>query len=349
MKNTIKSIIVCIALVCTTPAIAGGLVVAEKGDSKLKVSSKFFLNATQNKTSDNTGTTAKSTGLAVDRAYLSLQYQIDDIWSMKFTTDAALNTAATGKKTEIFLKNAFIQAKFSPEFQFNLGVISTPWVGYENKLDKHRYMVKAYTDTKKFDSSADAGMGISGKFADGLIGYAAAAINGKGYGDITATNAVDFNTRIGLYPIKGLSFDFQYRTGYLGTKTLNVTGTKSTLLQGMTTFSADKDFRIGVNYINNKKDAASTITTTRAIAAWGWVKFGNDWGAYGRYENSRIKKTAEAINQTENRYVAGLEYFANKHITLSLAGDCAKTSNAGHVAGDNVRKTRFGLYTQAKF
>lgn len=228
-------------------------------------------------------------------------------------------------------------------------MIGTPWIGYENGLDEHRYIVKAYLDTKKLDGSADAGVGISGKLADGLVGYAATVINGGGYGNIAATDAVDYNSRIGIYPVEGLTLDFQFRSGYLGTKTFGAAGEKSTLLQAMTTYGATKNYRVGANYIQNKKDVAGVETKTRAIVAWGRAKFANDFGLYGRYENSNVDLSTAAIDEKENRFIVALEYFANKNIRMSLAWDQAKKTEAGHVAGATSKVSRYGLYTQAKF
>lgn len=346
-SHIIRTAAIALTMFISGNAFAGGVAVDDAG--KLTLGAKFFLNATQDKSTVDGTTTDRSTGLALDRAYLVVKYKINDTWSMRLTADGTLNTQATGKKSEVFIKHAYIQANFAPELQFNLGVIGTPWVGYENGLDGHRYIVKAYTDTKKIDSSADAGVGLSGKFADGLIGYAAAVINGKGYGDITATDAVDYNARIGIYPVEGLTIDFQYRSGYLGTRTFGAAGKKNTLLQAMITYGTGKDFRVGANYIQNKEDDSGVETKTRGIVTWGRAKFANDFGLYGRYENSKVDISTSAIDETENRYVVALEYFANKNVTMSLAWDQARTTDAGHTAGATSKVSRYGLYTQAKF
>jgi len=347
-----KSIIALVAacLFASSPASAGGIAIDNDDKGKLTLSTKFFINATQNKTTINGIDTAKSTGVALDRAYISIGYKVNDIWSMKLTTDATLNTAATGKKTEVFVKNAFIKADFAPEAVFTIGVIGTPWIGYENGLDAHRYIVKAYTDTHSLDSSADAGIGLAGKFADGLVGYAVTAINGGGYGNITGTDAIDFNSRLGIYPVEGLTIDFQYRTGYLGTKTIGAPGTKSTLTQAMITYGATKNYRVGVNYINNKKTTAANLETkTTGIAAWGRGKFGGNMGVYGRYENTKTDPNNTIINSKENRYVAAFEYFANDNIIMSLAWDQSKVTDYLNVAGDSRKDSRIGLFTQASF
>ncbi len=346
-----KALITCAAatMLAVPTAFAGGIAIDNDDEGKLTLSSKFFINATQKKTTINGVNTARSTGLALDRAYISVGYKINDVWSMKVTTDATLNTAATGKKTEVFIKNAFIKAAFAPEAVFTIGVIGTPWIGYENGLDGHRYIVKAYTDTHGLDSSADAGVGLAGKFADGLIGYALAVVNGKGYGDITSTDTVDFNSRLGFYPVKGLTVDLQYRSGYKGTKTLGVAGTKSTLTQAMLTYAATDNYRVGVGYISDKSTTAAIETKTTGIATWARARFNDSMGVYGRYENTKVDPNNTIINSKENRFVVAAEYFANKNITMSLAWDQSKVTDYLNVAGDSRKDSRIGLFTQAAF
>jgi len=79
MKTILKTIAVAAMFAFTAPAFAGGVTVAEDGDSKLKVESLFFLNTTMNKTTNQAGTQAKSAGLAVDRAYLTFKYNFKRI------------------------------------------------------------------------------------------------------------------------------------------------------------------------------------------------------------------------------------------------------------------------------
>jgi hypothetical protein len=347
-----KALISCAvaAMLAAPTAFAGGIVVDNDDAGKLTLSSKFFINGTQKKTTINGVNTARTTGLALDRAYISIGYKVNDIWSMKLTTDATLNTAATGKKTEVFIKNAYIKAAFAPEAVFTIGVIGTPWIGYENGLDGHRYIVKAYTDTHGLDSSADAGVGLAGKFADGVVGYALTIVNGKGDGDIAATDAVDFNSRLGIYPVEGLTIDLQYRSGYKGTKTLGAAGTKSTLTQAMLTYAATDNYRVGVNYISDKSTTAANLETkTTGIAAWTRAKFNDSFGVYGRYENTKVDPNNTTINSKENRFVVAAEYFANKNIRLSLAWDQSKVTDYLNVTGDTRKDSRIGLFTQAAF
>ena len=73
-SHIIRTAAIALSLLFSGNAIAGGVTVAKEGESKLKMEALFFLNTTANKTETQAGTQTKSTGLAVDRAYLTLKY-----------------------------------------------------------------------------------------------------------------------------------------------------------------------------------------------------------------------------------------------------------------------------------
>jgi len=361
MKALIKSAAAIAMFAFAAPAFAGGVTVAEDGDSKLKMEALFYLNTTMDKTDTQAGTTAKSVGLAVDRAYLTLKYSFNSDWMMRFTTDINRDTALAGKKQNVYLKYAYLEGKLAGDAAvLRLGQSHTPWIDYEQGLWKHRYVSKVMTDTLKFDDSSDLGIGLKGKLADGLIGYWVTETTGAGYGNSAgSTNAVDLNARVGIYPIEGLTLDVQFRDGYRGTKTWNAAtqtnnlGTKSTLTQVMATYGMGHDFRVGANYISNKAVNKTTNVTTKTtgFGLWAWANFNEQFGAFGRYESSKAKVTNVTVDAKTTRYVAGLEYtpVEKKNIHFSLATDYSKTTNVGGVAANFSKTTRTGLFTQVGF
>jgi hypothetical protein len=361
----IKTLIRTAALLATaaiaTPAFAGGVTVAEDGASKLKIGGKFFLNATDYKVTKNGVTDTKTRGVAVDRAYFTAKYYFDHDWMMRITTDVHLASGLAKKNNNIFLKYAYVEGKLMGDaVVLRLGQSHTPWIDYEQGLWKHRYVSKVLVDTQGYDASSDLGIGLKGKVADGLVGYFVTATNGAGYSHPTtkktAGSSIDFDSRVSFYPVKGLTLDFGYRTGYKGTKSLikGVTGTnvKSTMYQVMASYGTH-DYRIGANFINNvqKVDGAATnFSKEDSIALWGWGKFADGFGAFGRYENTKDKLAANSANpQKEVRYVAGLEYFPRKNVTFSLVADNTKFTNLANAAGQTETKTQIGLYSQVKF
>jgi len=361
LKTFIRTAALLATAAVATPAFAGGVTVAEDGASKLKIGGKFFLNATDYKVTKNGVTDTKTRSIAVDRAYFTAKYYFDQDWMMRITTDMVVDPNLKSKNSNIFLKYAYVEGKLMGDaVVLRLGQSHTPWIDYEQGLWKHRYVSKVLVDTQGYDASSDLGIGLKGKVADGLVGYFVTLTNGKGYSHPTtkktAGSSVDFDSRVSFYPVKGLTLDFGYRTGYKGTKSLiaGVTGsnTKSTMYQVMASYGTH-DYRIGANFINNVSkvdNAATNSSKADAIALWGWGKFSDKLGAFGRYETTKDKLALNATNpQKEVRYVAGLEYSPRKHVTFSAVYDNTKFTNFGNALGQTEKKTQIGLYSQVKF
>lgn len=356
------------------PATAG-VILGEKDDSKLKLEALLFLNSYQQQADTTTAASTLSTktvGMAVDRAYFTARYYINSDWMMRITLDAANDTSIGGKKQNVFLKAAYVEGKLIDDaVVLRIGQSHTPWIDYEQGLWKHRYASKVLTDTYKLDDSFDLGIGLKGKLANGMAKYFVTVTNGSGYGNAARSNGLDFNGRIGVYPIEGLTLDLQGRSGYRSSKTdidgVSTAGVKSTMMQAMISYGTN-DFRIGGNYVNNK-DKASSATVSKShggavssgfstaivgdevktdmYALWAWAKI-DKVGVFGRYENVTNNKNTVATDEKLNRYMAGVEYFVNKNVTLSLMGDSTELTNRAGVAANSRKDARFGLYTQIK-
>jgi len=295
---------------------------------------------------------------------------------MRITTDTHLDTALGKKNNNIFLKYAYVEGKLIGKAAvLRLGQSHTPWIDYEQGLWKHRYVSKVFVDTKGFDSSSDLGIGLKGTLADGMFKYWITETAGAGYSHpgmhkdvITGkwgkgVKTFDFDSRIGFYPIKGLTLDFQVRDGFKGTKYFDkvnsqtTPGTRHTLYQGMLTYGTH-DWRVGGNYLTERSsrrlDVLNGISAredkTNGFDLWAWVNIpGTSFGAFGRYDFDKVKRSATAVNPTTKRYVLGLEYTPVKHIAFSLAYDYGRTKDAGFVLGNYSKNTTYGLYSQIKF
>ncbi|MDQ6988259.1 MAG: hypothetical protein Q9M19_00120 [Mariprofundaceae bacterium] len=333
MKTSIS-----IAAVALSTALAATSAFA----ADIQVSGKVFADYS---TSTATGNPAK-TGTTLSRTYLSVKKKIDDTWSVKLTLDSAYD-AATAKHNNVFLKKAQMTGKFSDEVNVKFGMISTPWIGYEDKLGKHRHVSKSFADTHKLGSSADAGMGVFGSVLDGMLSYDVVSINGGGYGNTVITEKSDIELRVGVQPIEGLTLDVGYRNGYKGAFVANTTENKNTLTQIMVTYGAKIDglsYRAGLNMISNDvKNELPTGTTVneKGTEIWAWARKG-EFGGFMRSESWDNDSTGAA---TEKRTVFGADYYPAKGLIVSLVFD--STTDVKGVAGDDKSKT--GLFTQFKF
>ena len=388
MKAMIKSIAAFTMLAFSAPAFAGGVVVAQDGASKLKLETDVFTKLTRFDRTSNGADVSKTQSLNVDRAYFTIKYDFNSNWMMRITTDVVLTdavTAPTGtltaaptpatpfkvstikKNNNIFLKYAYVQGKlYDDAVVLRLGQSHTPWIDHEEHLWGHGYFSPVLIDKNGYDASSDLGIGLKGELLDGMANYWFTYTNGPGYSHPGGLNnklgdSMDFDSRIGINPLPGLTLDFQYRNGYKGTKFRPATAaqkaaeTKSILEQVMVTYGVGHDFRIGANYARNKTSKTQAVpavadVTQSAYALWGWAKFAGDFGAFGRYEYTKDDKLA-ASQLKKIRYAGGIEYFPAKHVTLALGYDYTKTTIGGAptIANPEIKDTRYGLWSEFKF
>jgi len=370
LKATIKTIAALAILAYSAPAIAGGVSIYDNGVSKLKLETTVFSKLTTD-TVKKTGKGDKTTqGASIDRAYVTLKYNYNSDWMMRITTDVVLTDAANSagtivkKNNNIFLKYAYLQGKlYGDAVVLRLGQSHTPWIDHEEHLMRHRYFSPVMIDTNGYDASSDLGIGLKGKIAGGLANYWVTYTNGAGYShpgglNNKLGNSMDVDAVIGFVPMAGLTIDFQYRNGYKGSKfDLPTAGqlaaqTKSRLGQVMVTYGVGDDFRIGVNYAQNK--ATPTVTniavTQDAYALWGWARFAGKFGAFGRYEHTKDDKVA--TSQLKKDHIGlGFEYFPVKHVTLALAYEYKKSQTGVVFSALNpiVKENRVGLWSEFVF
>jgi len=350
MKNVfIRTAALMVATMAASPAFA----------SDIKFGGKIYADMTQ---SDVTtagaagaaGVKTTTRGANLTRSYFSAETNLDDTWSVAFKVDVS-NEAKSGlsKANSIFLKQAQLTGHFGESFNAKLGIIGTAWVGHEEHMFGHRYISKGFVDTQGLDSSADAGLGVFGKVADGMFHYEVDLVNGAGYGNTTATNGQDFNSRFGIN-VSGLTVDLGLRSGYMGTKTkinnVSTPGTKYVLTQLMVTYGMGHDFRVGGIVINDKMTPAAGLSgKLTGMDVFAQAKFNDQFGAFATYQTAKIsngiavkKITGTA---TEKRTVVSVDYQAQKNVLLSLALTNVKDLNG--VAGN--KENVAGLYSQFKF
>jgi len=352
LKATIKTIAALAMLAFSAPAIAGGVNVYDDGDSKLKLGAKVFLDGTQKETLADGITTARTKGFNLGRAYLTAKYYFNSDWMMRITTDVVQEKGLAKKKTNVFLKYAYLEGKlYGKAAVLRAGVSHNPWIDYEQGLWKHRYFTKVTSDEFKYDDSADIGVGLKGKLADGMVKYWATAVNGGGYGNLAQSNAIDYKVRVGIYPLKGLTFDVAYNTGFRGKKAFNAALLKQTMYQVMLTYGTH-DFRVGGNWINNEDKVSKNIKAT-TYALWGWAKVGAGFGVTGRWEQEKSFKyttgIAGTVEQKRTRYVVGVDYSPVKHVVFTAGYIDDKTKAKGHVLGKTAETKQIGLWSQFKY
>jgi len=351
MKKQVTLTALALATAFSATTAFAGMTVAEKDGGKLQLSGKAFLGFTSNEATDAAGGTTKTIGGNVDRFYMQMKYKKGD-WTARITTDVNNETPVGLKRNmNVFLKYAYLEGKFSDAVQLRIGLSHTPWIDYEQKLWGHRYVAKVTSDHYKFDNSADYGLGLKGKVAGGMVNYWVTATNGGGYGKPNQTGDLDLDTRITVKPIKELDVSLQYRSGYRGKKVAGGTNgtvmtgkSKEALTQLMVSYGT-KSFRVGANTLSVKNVKNDPTIKNTASALWATGKFTKQFGAFAKLEQWKQTETPAAGTNKKDHTVVGIDFFAQKGVTLTAAYDSEK-----HTVGTtSTKKTEIGLYTLVKF
>jgi len=319
-------------------ALASTLATTSAQADDLNISGKIFFDYSKH---TETGKTNLMDG-TINRTYLTTKKHINGMWSSKVTFDSSYDPASK-KHNNVFLKTAQVTGKISDQLNIKLGMIATPWIGYEDNLNGHRFVTNSFADTHHMAHSADAGVGVFGNID--MFSYDIVSINGEGYTDTAKTEKTDIEARFGVKPIDGLTIDLGYRDGYKGQYVAGTTETQNTLTQLLVTYGQEGDlsYRVGANVISNNVDdqIANVSITEKGAELWAWVRSG-EFGGYVRNESLDFDITSKAI---ESRNIVSLDYYAAKGAIISLVYD--DTTDLNGVSGDS--KTTTGVFTQFKF
>lgn len=325
----------------------------------LNISSLMFLSLSRQRQIASNHPTHDQTGPVLSRGYINARYRFNPRLRMRLTTNVESDPNLPGQKTHAWVKYAFLVGKISPAVQLVGGLMHTPWIHYEQNLDRHRFITKCFINSNELDHSSDAGVGLKGEMLHGRLGYWMTETMGGGYTDLKRTRGVDFDGRIGFYPsgaspTNGWTFDVQYRNGFLGKNVASIAyPSRHQLVQAMTTYTHDDTFRIAAGYVvqhqSHYNDQANNGLNTRAYYAWAWNRFTDRIDAYCRYEFRQQDEAVSAAKERKSRAVLALNYRASRHLSLAVAWDHTAYANLGMTANVGQQDNIYGLYSRISF
>jgi hypothetical protein len=300
-----------------------------------------------------TGAVSKSNtngdGFDVKRGYLTVAHQFDDIWSATLTTD--FNYVSADSETQLFIKNLYVQGKFSDAFVFRAGAVPMPWIPYAESFYGFRYVENTLIDREKFGNSADWGLSANGKLGDNMFDYSAAVVNGGGYKNPTRTDSMDFEGRLGFSPIENTVIAIGGYSGDLGQDTENPGG-GSTGLQTATRGDAligyaNGNTRVGAEYFtaNDWKQVTSLAKDkAEGYSIWGSYGFTDVLSLFGRYD--RVDPSKDLDPSLKDKYYNfGLQWDVRKGIKLAAV---YKNEDLRDDASD-TKTQEFGIFGDVAF
>jgi outer membrane murein-binding lipoprotein Lpp len=325
--------------------------------AKTTIASTGFIDFTHvSQDSNGVDTASTGTGLDVRRFYLVVDHTFDKVWSGQLTTD--FNYVPADGETQVYIKRAYLQAKVSDALAIRAGSANTPWVPMVEDLYGYLYVEKVLADRLKFGTSADWGLHAFGKSASGMFNYAVAAVNGGGYKNPSRSKGVDFEGRISVVPVTGLTLAAGFYSGHLGKETQTVSSLHTATRTDALVVYGNSKFRVGAEYMeasNWNQVLTSATDKADAYSLWGVVNFSPQYSAFARFDSAKPSKVlAPALKDTY--FDLGLSYRPMAKIDLSLAYKNEKTehgsyTNAFFTNGGSVdgNYSEFGVWAQLKY
>ncbi|MBU6268641.1 MAG: hypothetical protein KGN34_13935 [Sphingomonadales bacterium] len=357
------------------------------------IGGRLYLNAsTISQHTAGAANPATGTGLNLKRAYLEVSHRFDGTFSAAIVADAstvagststgnAFSTSATtpvGKG--LFVKNAYLQAKFDPALVIRVGAAPLPWVPFVEGMVGTRYVESMLLDRVGYGTTADWGIHVSGDLAGNHVSYAVSLVDGAGYRNLKVTKAVDLEARV--------SAQYNGLWGAIG----GYTGKRGAAVNGTPTFRTARRLDIAAGYKDSRFGFGGELFHARdwnnvAVdpalfarsrdSALGWSLFGNvaiapRWLAFARHDDvqpSRVNLPA----LRDSAWNLGLQWEPAKIVDLALVWKhevvtggalatqngtigCATTASPAFYAAatpaactGNGTYSELGLFTQVKF
>lgn len=294
------------------------------------------------------------TGFDVKRAYIIVNHTFDDIWTANLTTDASYSsstTAGSGGVTEVFIKYLYVQAKLNDAFAVQFGSARSSWVPLIEDLTGYRWIDKVAIDRLGFGVSGDWGIHVLGSFADGIVDYNAAVVDGGGYKNPTRTKDVDIEGRIDVHPVPWATLAAGFYNGYLGQVTASNEGYPQ---QAATRYDLVADAKyagvhLGFEWFDAKNYRSASPTTgvevgpvgvvvaatatatvvndeSEGISAWASYDITKQWVLFARYDNARLSLDVDpSLRDVYGLF--GLQFSPTKGVDLALVYKNEKVEN----------------------
>lgn len=345
------------------------------------VSGRVYYDLTNvDQTSDGAKQAAPS-GNAFDikRFYVQIDHRFNDQWSADLTTDAQYNS--TLGATELFIKKAYVQGKFSDAFTVRVGSADTPWIPYAEDIYGFRYVEKTITDGLNQGTSADWGVHVLGKFGNSLS-YQISAVNGQGYkvapgtGSAPRPDAIDVEGRVS-WQQNGFNLAIGGYSGKLGKDAVGVTSYNTATRFNALAAYVKGPVRVGVEYFktNDWNATVSGVSTTYitentydgsadGTSVFGSYQFTPNFNIFARWDQAKFDDHNPAIaanlqNPKENYYLVGVSYSPYKNVDFSLGYKNTKVDHGtlalvdgtvGATNGaDEGKRTEIGLWGQFRW
>ncbi len=333
------------------------LAALEKAVNNTTIGGKMYFDFTNidQKNSDSGKTDKSGTGIDVKRFYLGIGHTFNDIWSANLTTD--FNYVSNDGETNLFVKKAYVQGKFSDAAVLRIGSADMPWIPFVENYYGFRYVENTLTDRLHYANSADWGLHMGGDLGAGKsVNYAVSVVNGNGYKNPSRSKGVDVEGRVGFVPFENMIVAVGGYSGHLGKETQNTSAQNTAQRGDIMVAYAGKTFRVGAEYFNAKNWGNLVLSPISdkadGYSLWGSVALNDALTLFARYDDAKLSKNQDR-NAKDSYYNLGLQYQVTKGFKLAGVWKHEKVDQsvllpvAPHV--QNVKTNEIGVFGEVAF
>jgi hypothetical protein len=300
--------------------------------SNTSISGRMYFDFTNIDNQHNGVDDGAQNGFSMDvkRFYVGIDHTFDSVYSANVTTDFQYSSAISS--TELFIKKAYLQAKYDDAFTVRLGAADMPWIPFVEDLYGYRFVEQTLVDRTKFGTSSDWGAHVLGKMFDGMLNYQVSVVNGAGYKTLRRTDSMDVEGRVNLN-ISDFTLGVGGYWGDLGAPHSSVVFNDASRFNAIAAYHGN-GIRLGVEYFMVNDWTHVTTAGTDKGSGWsvfGSYQFNDQWSVFGKYERATPYdqySTQVAREDFENTYYNfGISYEPVKIVDFALVYK--------HDAGDN--------------
>lgn len=302
---------------------------------------------------NRTDNAQNGTQTELKRFYVSVDHQFSDMFSADITTDFRYNANGTSKDTLVYVKKAYLQAKFDPALIVRVGAADLPWIPFDEGVYGFRFVENTLIDRTKFGTSSDWGVHVLGSFANNLVSYQVSAIDGSGYKTLSrSSDTIDLEGRVSVNPLKVITLAVGGYTGKLGKSAANLPDTATphtaSRFDALAAYTGRR-LRAGVEYFAAKN--WNNVNSVASDKSDGWSAFGSfaftpQILAFGRYD--WVKPSRDLNPALKDHYFnVGLDYKPIPPLDFALVYKRDRANN-GTIATSNgtIGGPDYGTYDE---
>lgn len=281
------------------------------------VGGKLFLDVTRIDP-HGSGANASDTQADLKRFYIGVDHRFSPVWSAHLTTD--IQWHRHDDPTDLRVKHAYLEGRFSKAFTLRLGAASTPWASMANRWYGYRYVEKGLVMRAKVGISADWGVHALGALGDGRqVDYAVSLVTGAGYKKPRLGHGPDVVARVSWQPVEHLVLALGGYHGTLASDADDRRGRRTARRWDAMVAYADARWRVGVQYF--RAEGWDPVMQPGADRSHGWSAWASmqvtpEVSVFARHDHVRPGTVFDPGRH--DRYSnAGIEWRARRWLRLA--------------------------------